>query len=362
MAWDVYGFRDEERPHSHRQRRQKRRPVVVAKATVVASRPLAPTPSAAAIQGIGAWDVHGYPPIRDSRDLPRRRRRPVVVGKATVTTKRPGQPATTSTAVAIRGMGDPEDQLGFSFKKLIKGAIRYTNPIGLGVAVAKGAVGLARKSSIGRGIFNAVEYLPGGHELNTLVGGRGKSGGGGGAAAAAPAPKRRRAKKKIRLRSSRPPGGASEQAQAPEDEELDAGGAEDTGGGDEGGGDEGGDEGGEEGGGEGEDGDAVEGMDQLGFSFSKMVKGIGHGFAVAGKAVGKGAVSVGKVAGKVGLAVGKQALAQYLGAPVGAGQTAGQQAMQLAANPPEPLYKNPLVLAGGAAAVGGLVLLTRRRK
>ena len=85
---------------------------------------------------------------------------------------------------ALRGFGDDLDQqpqFGFSFKKLIKGAVRYANPIGLSVAVARGGVSLARKTGVGRALFSAAEYLPGGHELNTLVGGRGPGGGSEGA-------------------------------------------------------------------------------------------------------------------------------------------------------------------------------------
>ena len=240
----------------------------------------------------------------------------------------------------FEGFGEfqSDRQLGFSFSKLVKGAIKYANPIGLSVVAAKAAAGLARKTSVGRTVLNAAAYLPGGSEFLSLVGG----GGGGGGGRAAPARARARpAAKKIRLRA-RPARGAApppDEGPAPEDDEqIDDGGEEETG---EGGEEETGDEGGEEGG-------DVEGLG----SFLSVLKSVGKGFATVGKAVGK-----------VGVAVGKTALETYIGRPIG-GQSAAQQALVLARaqKAATPIWKNPLAIGGAAVvAIGGAVLLTRGR-
>ena len=240
---------------------------------------------------------------------------------------------------ALRGFGDDLDlqpQLGFSFKKLIKGVARYGNPIGLSVAVARGGVGLVRKTGVGRALFSAAEYLPGGHELNTLVGGRGH---GGGSSAAAAAPARRKPKKKIRLRAAPRSAAAADEELGPPPPDDDAGGVPDEGGGDDDGGEneEQGDEGGDEEGGD------IEGL-------------FGNVFKKIGKAVATGA----KAVGKVGAAVGKQALETYIGKPL----SAAQQQQQIAKRPKAaPIWQNPVAIgAAGLAVVGGVVLATRKRK
>jgi hypothetical protein len=277
-----------------------------------------------------AWDVSSFDASRGQGRGRQSRGKVRVVRRA---------PAATSKALA--GMAGADDQLGFSFKKLVKGAIHYGNPLGLTYEAAKLGTKLAKKTSIGRGIFDAVDYIPGGGVFNRILGG---GGGGGGSKKAAPA-RKLKPKRKIRIarpaaapRDEGPPGyPEGEDREAPEDMP-----GEDQGGGDEGGDEGGGDEGGEEG---GEEGDAVEGLE---------------GFW--GKVAG-GLKSAGKAAGKVGVSIGKTALETYIGRPLG-GQTAAQQQQALAkarAAAATPFYKNPIVIGGAAvAAVGAVVLLSKR--
>jgi len=248
---------------------------------------------------------------------------------------------------AIKGLGDVDDGLGFSFKKLVKGAIKYSNPIGLSVAGAKLTRDLARKTSIGRGIFNTLDYVPGGQELNKLLGG-----GGGGGKKAAPPKRKAKPKKKIALVRPAGEGAPSRplQEDAPPEPEETGGGEEEL---EEGGGDEGAPDTGE--GGEDEGGSAEELAEDAG-----GVDGMGGVWS----SIGKGLKSAGKAVGKVGLSVGKTALETYIGRPISGGQSAGQQAvaLQKAARAPAPFYKNPLVIGAAVVGAAGLVYVVTRKK
>jgi hypothetical protein len=276
-----------------------------------------------------AWDVSSFD---ESRKQSRNQRR----GKLRVVRAA----VVTSKAVApMKGMAGADDQLGFSFKKLVKGAIHYGNPVGLTYEAAKLGTKLAKKTSIGRGIFDAVDYIPGGGVFNRILGG---GGGGGGGKKAAPA---RKPKPKRKIRIARPAAAPRDEGPPgyPEGEDQEA--PEDMPGEDQGGGDEGGDEGGgDEELEEGEEGDAVEGLE---------------GFW--GKVAG-GLKSAGKAVGKVGASIGKTALETYIGRPLGGQTTAQQQqALAKARAAATPFYKNPIVIGGAAVAtLGAVVLLSKR--
>lgn len=276
-----------------------------------------------------AWDVSSFDASRGQGRGRQRRGKLRVVRAAVVTSK---------ALAPMKGMAGADDQLGFSFKKLVKGAIHYGNPVGLTYEAARLGTKLAKKTSIGRGIFDAVDYLPGGGVINRVLGG----GGGGGGKKAAPA-RKPKPKRKIRMarpaaapRDEGPPGYPEAEDQAP---------PEDMPGEDQGGGDEGGDEGGgDEELEEGEEGDAVDG---LGGFWGKVAGGL---------------KSAGTAVGKVGASIGKTALETYIGRPLG-GQSAAQQqqALAKARAAATPFYKNPIVMGGAAVAtLGAVVLLSKR--
>jgi hypothetical protein len=182
------------------------------------------------------------------------------------------------------------------------------------------------------------------------------------------AKKKRKAKGKLRMKrraaggSAPPPDGdvAPPDEIAP-DPDSDVGGGDDEGGGDEGGEDEGGEDEGIEGIGamtvyEGEPGPVFTSGQMAGFSFKKLVKGVGKGLSAVGKTLGKGALAV----GKVGLSIGKGALQSYIGTGGGVAPVSQQLVQQPVVKGSDFNWKSPIVIGGGAVVGLGLVYALTR--